>query len=1076
MRPPRSVFSAGNGNTISIADPDAGSAAVKVTASVSHGTLTPTTTSGVTITGSGTAIVQLTGALGPLNSALASLEYLSDPDFNSTRGTESLVIQTDDQGNTGAGGALIDTDSLSISVNPINDPPTAAEQTFGSADVAAVQTNMAASLTGLLAGATDPDSADGNFAGQLHVDSVSDTTSPAGGSVLLTDGDAGTFTFDPPPGVTGAVTFTYVIVDEEGLIDSATATVYVGGSTIWFAQAGASPGGTGALSSPFNSLAAAVTAIGTDTNERVFLYSGTYPTGITLKAGGWIVGQQATGASFDAVMGISPPAGTIARPAIATGTATVQSTVTLATGAKVQGIRIASTVSPGLVGTAGTGIDVSQTAVATTSGTALNLSTAQGNYSFSTVSTTSAANAILINNLGASPVTIAGGSISGASTRGIDINLGTGNFTYGGTVATSGTVARSVEVTSHTAGTVTFNGVVTDTSAGINLTGNTGATFNFAGGITVHSTTNNAFTASSSGTINLAATSSIDTTTGTGLLLDSTSMNVGGNGLVVSVSNGFGVKATGGAVAIGGANLTIVADHGVGFSAVDGGTVTVTGTGHTIDSSSQAALDISNTTIGAAGVTFQSISSTGGVNGIILDTTGSTAGLSVTGDGGECTGETPSCSGGLIHDTTGDGILLSDTQSPSFAKMHIQSTAGNGVDGTDTRSFAFNDGVIDNSGTDLGAESANISFGHRVSGTETNLAGVVTITGNTLTNAYFHGIDIYDFGGTISAAVISGNTITSDSSTSTSKGTGIRLAALGSATTVANVTRATISENTVTGFPSGSGILVSGGNENTDGSAGTLGISGSDTDIVAITDNTVAGFSSALRFGAVAIGATVRGNGQGNFDVSRNGSLGNPIRNSLSTAIAISSFGNADVTAIANDNVVVAHNSAGAPGISAETGRVFGVLDAPKLRIVIDSNNISQTDGQGILAAARDATGQLDVTITNNVVAAPLGANTNGIRIDAGTAASGNDSVCLGISGNTTSGSGSRPEGIALRKEGTVVATNSFGVVGMTAATSTPDVETFVGGQNTGSQINGATGLRVLLIAGSNFTNCSSAP
>ena len=54
--------------------------------------------------------------------------------------------------------------------------------------------------------------------------------------------------------------------------------------------------------------------------------------------------------------------------------------------------------------------------------------------------------------------------------------------------------------------------------------------------------------------------------------------------------------------------------------------MTVQGTGNTISSGTGTALNIANTTIGAADVTFQSISANGAVNGIVLNTTGRAAG------------------------------------------------------------------------------------------------------------------------------------------------------------------------------------------------------------------------------------------------------------------------------------------------------------------------------------------------------------------------------------------------------------------------------------------------------------------
>jgi hypothetical protein len=57
------------------------------------------------------------------------------------------------------------------------------------------------------------------------------------------------------------------------------------------------------------------------------------------------------------------------------------------------------------------------------------------------------------------------------------------------------------------------------------------------------------------------------------------------------------------------------------------------------------------------------------VSGIILNTTGTSGGLTVTGDGNTSVGG--DSSGGTIQHT----IALTDTTSPSFTNMNIQSTA-----------------------------------------------------------------------------------------------------------------------------------------------------------------------------------------------------------------------------------------------------------------------------------------------------------------------------------------------------------------------------------------------------------------
>ena len=59
-----------------------------------------------------------------------------------------------------------------------------------------------------------------------------------------------------------------------------------------------------------------------------------------------------------------------------------------------------------------------------------------------------------------------------------------GNVTIGATLTTSGAAARSVEVTLRDGGTVDINGLVTDTSHGINLSTNGTGLVRFDGGIT----------------------------------------------------------------------------------------------------------------------------------------------------------------------------------------------------------------------------------------------------------------------------------------------------------------------------------------------------------------------------------------------------------------------------------------------------------------------------------------------------------------------------------------------------------------------------------------------------------------
>src|SRR3712207_3230861 len=78
--------------------------------------------------------------------------------------------------------------------------------------------------------------------------------------------------------------------------------------------------------------------------------------------------------------------------------------------------------------------------------------------------------------------------------------------------------------------------------------------------------------------------------------------------------------------------LTLSTGSNAGFAATGGGTVVATGATNTIATTTGTALNVSNTTIGAGGLNFRSIASNGASSGIVLNNTGATAGLTVTGN------------------------------------------------------------------------------------------------------------------------------------------------------------------------------------------------------------------------------------------------------------------------------------------------------------------------------------------------------------------------------------------------------------------------------------------------------------
>ncbi|MGE0382821.1 MAG: Ig-like domain-containing protein, partial [Hyphomicrobium sp.] len=194
---------------LSVTDVDAGSGNITVTLSVSSGSLTATSSGGVTVSGSNTASLQLSGTLSNINAYLASASapnYVQVGDFN---GTVNLTMTTNDGGNTGAGGALSHTDLTTITITPVVD--IAADAITTNEDTTA-NFNV---LTGTGGATAD------SFEGTPSVTSVS---SPTHGSVTFLAN--GAITYTPDANYFGSDSFTYTVTSG-GKIETATVSITV---------------------------------------------------------------------------------------------------------------------------------------------------------------------------------------------------------------------------------------------------------------------------------------------------------------------------------------------------------------------------------------------------------------------------------------------------------------------------------------------------------------------------------------------------------------------------------------------------------------------------------------------------------------------------------------------------------------------------------------------------------------------------------------------------------------------------------------------------------------------------------
>jgi predicted extracellular nuclease len=108
---------------LEIDDADAMSGTMTTTLAVLHGTLAVASAGGASISGSGTDTVTLTGTLAQINTTLAASNNVVYAPTHDFVGDDTLTVTTSDNGNTGTGGTLTDTDEVKIVVaNPAQAP------------------------------------------------------------------------------------------------------------------------------------------------------------------------------------------------------------------------------------------------------------------------------------------------------------------------------------------------------------------------------------------------------------------------------------------------------------------------------------------------------------------------------------------------------------------------------------------------------------------------------------------------------------------------------------------------------------------------------------------------------------------------------------------------------------------------------------------------------------------------------------------------------------------------------------------------------------------------------------------
>ena len=609
--------------------------------------------------------------------------------------------------------------------------------------------------------------------------------------------------------------------------------------------------------------------------------------------------------------------------------------------------------------------------VSATGGPAVSVSgSSNATLFFDNVSSSgSASTGISLTNL-PTAFSASGGSLQDATNADMAISGGAGGFTYGGTI--SDDVGQLVSISGATAGTKDFNGAITDgldgDGSGISLTGNSGATIRFDGGLGLSTGANPAFAATGGGTV------------------------------AVTDPNAVG-------------------------TAPDNTITTTTGTG----------LNVANTNIDPANLSFRSIDSNGAVSGIALNSTGASGGLNVTGNGGACATTADACSGGTIQATTGDAVSLTSTRATTLQRMKIRNNLGNGVRGSSVTNFALRDSVVDNNGDNAATDEAGLHF--------TNLAGTSEIVRTLVANSPEDNARVINSAGTLSQLNVTDNTFR-DTDTVSPGNNGLLLQADGGSIT-ADVLGNTFLRNRANGLQ----VITNGtGSMDVEVDDGTGASTFDDNNIgVSIAHNSSGIFSYGVR------DLTIDG-----LNVAPGtGGSASPININLASAATTPMVGHVVRNTVTNSN------STTGPGLRF-TGNGSATMTAN-----ISNNTVSQVANRGIEVIARDGTNRINATIANNNVTLNNALSADAIRVDAGTVSTDTTTICADIRGNSASTTAAGLFGIRARQRflGTTWILEDYAG----APTDDAAVQAFLSATNNGSTTSADHG-------GPGFTSIADCP
>ena len=691
-------------------------------------------------------------------------------------GSATVTVTLQDNGGTASGG--VDTSAsvtFTITINAVNDAPTAVNDTFATFGNTELRVDLAAAATPSVVRTTP------SGKGVLHNDSdvegdslvvsgiigCGDTTAPfdctlASGTLSMNAN--GTFSFIPAPGVTSA-SFQYIVTDQPpvGVPASSTGTVTITIThMIWYVNGSVSVSGDGTSASPFKDFASLNGAAGAGdvdgSGDIVFVHDSTVNgAGLELEDGQHFLGE-GVGLIVDGYTLV--PAGT--KPKFFS-TSAAAALIQVAATAEVAGLEL------------------------------------HGN------------DGVLVVNSGGSP----GGNINAS----IHDNAIVATF-KGIDVVTPGGVSTTVNVdnTSIDAVSVGFS-VVTTSPASVSYTngtivssGNNGIVFNGAGGggnLTITALSNVTVDGNTFGDgiditgakFDASAAAGFQTVNGGTIAVGSSGNPVGAAGIVMSnVSGDFAATSLS---AFGTSGLTV---GGSGLFTGSAG-MRISAAGGALKASAGVGLSVTNTTIASSGLNFTSIDATGGANGIVLNNTGSGP-LVVSGTGS-------AASGGTIQGVSGTGVRLDNSGPVSLSWMRIQNSGDDGIGGATVGGLTLANSSVTNNGNASGDNGIEIA----------NLTGTSAISSSTVSGSADNNVTISNTVGSMTMNV----TNSTFSNTSGSGNDGFFFQAAGAANMTVSVTGSTFTNNRGDHFQAATTTTATGNvnvtfsNNTLTGAAGNLG-------------------------------------------------------------------------------------------------------------------------------------------------------------------------------------------------------------------------------------------------------------